>query len=136
MPNNTLAGLRDHLFETIERLKSKEDPMDIDRARAVSEVAKTIIDTAKVEIGYIRVTDAHIESDFIGTPSKPRQSLPAGRQQPGAGNSSDPVAELVFECVECGMKFDDQAGLENHTLKVRQTGRHPRAVAVMKQANG
>jgi hypothetical protein len=50
MPKNKISDLRDHLFETLECLKDKEKPMDVERARAISTVAKTIIDTAKVEL--------------------------------------------------------------------------------------
>ena len=51
MSNETIADLRSSLFETLRGLTDKADPMDIDRARAVSEIAQTIINTAKVEPG-------------------------------------------------------------------------------------
>lgn len=50
---NTLRG---HLFATLEALQDKEKPMDIDRALAVSQVAQTIINTAKVEVDHAKVT--------------------------------------------------------------------------------
>lgn len=53
MPKNTLTDLRNHLFETIERLKDKDEPMDLSRAHAISEVAQTIINSAKVEVQFI-----------------------------------------------------------------------------------
>lgn len=53
MPN-TLEDLRGHLFETLKALREKEKPMDIDRAKAIAEVAKTVIDSAKVEVDYLR----------------------------------------------------------------------------------
>jgi hypothetical protein len=62
---NKLSDLRNHLFETIERLKDDEKPMDIDRARAVSEVAQTIIESAKVELKAIEVSGAEITSEFL-----------------------------------------------------------------------
>jgi hypothetical protein len=40
--------------------------MDLDKARAVNEVAKTIVDTAKVEVDYLRATGGG-ESSFIDT---------------------------------------------------------------------
>ena len=55
MPN-TLEDLRTHLFETLSALRQKEAPMDIDRARAISEVAKTVIDSARVEVDYVKAT--------------------------------------------------------------------------------
>lgn len=57
MPKKTtINDLRDHLFETLEALKDEDNPMDINRARAVADVARQIIDTAKVEVEYLKVT--------------------------------------------------------------------------------
>ena len=47
---NKIQDLRDHLFATLEALQDKDEPMDIDRARAVADVAKVIVDSAKVEV--------------------------------------------------------------------------------------
>ena len=63
--SKTLDDLRDHLFKTLEGLQDKTNPMDIDRAKAVSEVAQTIINTAKVEIDHMRVTGSAGGSKFI-----------------------------------------------------------------------
>lgn len=55
---NRVEDLRNHLFETIERLKDEEKPMEIDRARAVSEVARVIVESAKVEVDHLRALEA------------------------------------------------------------------------------
>lgn len=55
---NTMDDLRNHLFETLESLKDPDKPMEIDRALAIAEVASQIIETAKVEVAFIKVTDA------------------------------------------------------------------------------
>ena len=47
---NKLSDLRNHLFETIEALKDKETPMETERARAISDIAHAIINSAKVEL--------------------------------------------------------------------------------------
>lgn len=47
---NTIQDLRNHLFETIEALKDPDKPMDVQRAQAISNVAQTLIETAKVEL--------------------------------------------------------------------------------------
>jgi hypothetical protein len=54
MAKNKITDLRDHLFETLEALKDPEKPMDLDRARVISEVAQTIINTAKVEVELVK----------------------------------------------------------------------------------
>lgn len=50
MAKNRMVDLRDHLFEVIEALKDKEEPMDLERARCVAEVAREIVGCAKVEV--------------------------------------------------------------------------------------
>ena len=74
---NKIEDLRNHLFETLEQLKDPDKPMDLDRARAVADVAKKIIDSAKVEVEFMRVTGQVMGSGFI----------PPDRQLPEAGAS-------------------------------------------------
>lgn len=67
---NDIAELRSHLFETLRCLKDKDSPMDIDRARAVSDVAKTLIESAKVECDYLRITGGTEGTGFIALDEK------------------------------------------------------------------
>lgn len=62
--DHTLAGLRAHLFDAPQAVKSGQ--LELDQARAVNELAKTIVDTAKVEVDYLRTTGGG-ESAFIDT---------------------------------------------------------------------
>lgn len=62
---NDITELRDILFDTIRQLKDKDSPMDIDRAEAINHSAQTIINTAKVEVDYIRTTGAMTQTDFL-----------------------------------------------------------------------
>jgi len=50
---NKIDDLRNHLFATIESLLDENNPMDIDRAKAISDVAQTIINSAKVEVDFL-----------------------------------------------------------------------------------
>lgn len=61
-----IQHLRQHLFETIEMLKSGE--MEIDKAKAIAEVGGKIIETAKVEVDYLRATDQSTGSEFLQGP--------------------------------------------------------------------
>ena len=47
---NKIEDLRNHLFVAIEALLDEENPMDIDRAKAVADVAQVMINSAKVEV--------------------------------------------------------------------------------------
>lgn len=61
---NKIEDLRNHLFVTIEALLDEEKPMDIDRAKAIADVAQVMINSAKVEVDFIRTTGG-IGSGFI-----------------------------------------------------------------------
>ena len=54
---NKIEDLRNHLFLSLEKLSeaSKEDlAMELERSKAISEVAKVVIDSAKVEVDFIK----------------------------------------------------------------------------------
>lgn len=54
MPANKIEHLRNHLFATLEALQDEDKPMDLDRAKAVAEVGRVIIETAKVEVQFLK----------------------------------------------------------------------------------
>lgn len=62
MSSKTINDLRATLFETLEAVKS--GAMDLEKARAVNEIGKTLIDSAKVEVEYLRTAGGG-ESSFI-----------------------------------------------------------------------
>lgn len=70
---NTIEDLRNHLFATIEALRDEDNPMDLDRAKAVAHVARVIVDSAKVEVEFAEVTGAILSTKF----------LPTGEEKPG-----------------------------------------------------
>ncbi len=80
---NKIEDLRNHLFETLEALKDKDNPMDIERAKAVAGVAQTIIDSAKVEVEFLKVTGAVNGTGFIpddkGLVAAPQRAIKAAR---------------------------------------------------------
>ena len=49
---NKITDLRNSLFETMEMIKNKE--IEPDAARAVVEVAKVIVDSAKAETDFLK----------------------------------------------------------------------------------
>ena len=48
---NKIEDLRNHLFETIEMIKSGD--LDLDKAKAITETAQVIINSAKVEVDFL-----------------------------------------------------------------------------------
>ena len=63
MARNKINDLRDHLFETLERLK--EGDIDIATAKAMADVGQVIINSAKIEIDFIKATGSTKDSGFI-----------------------------------------------------------------------
>ncbi len=62
---NDINTLRTALFETLNGLRNKEAPLDLDRAKAINDTAQTIINTAKVEVDFCRVTGQTVSSGFM-----------------------------------------------------------------------
>lgn len=62
---NKITDLRNHLFAALEGLADPENPLDIDRARAISDVAKVVIDSARVEVDFVKATGAITGTDFF-----------------------------------------------------------------------
>lgn len=75
MSKNKIGDLRDHLFETIEALKDPDKPMEIERARAVAQVAQVVIDSAKVEVELLKATGATRGTGFIPESFEPLEPV-------------------------------------------------------------
>jgi hypothetical protein len=67
MPNPHIDQVRQSLLDTLADLRNKEQPMDIERAKAVATVASVLVDTAKVENEYLKITGQD-RSNFLETP--------------------------------------------------------------------
>lgn len=66
--SNDITALRDALFETLRGVRS--GAVDIDKARLVNELGKTLIDTARVEIDFLKATGGDT-STFLGSSPQP-----------------------------------------------------------------
>jgi len=58
---NKISDLRDHMFAALERLSNEdldveELKKEIERAKAVAEVGKVIVESAKTEVLYAKLT--------------------------------------------------------------------------------
>lgn len=77
MSKNTIDDLREHLFATLRGLTDPNAPMDIERARAVSDVAQVVINSAKVEVEHLKVTGGK-GSGFLEPAAPALEDKPAG----------------------------------------------------------
>lgn len=80
---NKIEDLRNHLFETLEALKDKESPMPLDRAETIGHVAQAIINTAKVEVEFMKVTGGGVGTGFI--PADPLKLVEREQKRLGKG---------------------------------------------------
>ncbi len=68
---NKIEDLRNHLFTTLEALSDKEAPMEIERAKAIADVARVIVDSAKAEVAFLVATGRRDGTGFITLPEEP-----------------------------------------------------------------
>lgn len=69
--SKNINDLRDSMFETLQLLKDKK--ITVEEAKAMSEIGQTIINSAKVEIDFVKATGS-TGSGFIipdATPALP-----------------------------------------------------------------
>ena len=59
MARNKIVDLRDHLFETIEKLKNPDEneTMTVEKAKVIADLAQVIVNSAKVEVDMVRLVD-------------------------------------------------------------------------------
>ena len=59
-----LHALREHLFDVIELLKTNK--IEVEEAKAITQTAQTIINSAKVEVDFLKLRgDKATESEFL-----------------------------------------------------------------------
>lgn len=59
--------MRQALLDTLRDLRCRDNPMEVERAKAVAHVASVLVDSAKAEVEYIKATGAD-RSDFLEPP--------------------------------------------------------------------
>lgn len=62
---NKIEDLRNHLFATIEGLLDEDKPLDIDRAKAVAQVAQVMVESAKVEVQFLDIVGPKGSTGFL-----------------------------------------------------------------------
>jgi hypothetical protein len=73
--SRTISDLRETLFDMIADVRSGK--IEVEKAKMVNELSKTIVESAKVEVDFIRQTDAE-GSGFLEHGEKLPDDLPQG----------------------------------------------------------
>ena len=87
--NPHINQVRQSLLDTLADLRNRESPMDIERAKAVAQVAGVLVDTARVENEYLKLTGQD-HSKFLETPPDNVLGIP---------NTNGPAAHNPFPVV-------------------------------------
>ena len=69
MSRTHIDEVRAALMGTLNDLRDRDKPMDVDRARAIAQVATVLVDTARVENDYLKITGQD-RSQFLEAPDK------------------------------------------------------------------
>jgi hypothetical protein len=80
--SKTIEDLREHLFAAIAGVKN--GTVSLEQAKTIGDLSQVVVNTAKVEVDYLRATEAG-ESSFIGAGVK-RENLPQMRVVGPPGN--------------------------------------------------
>lgn len=74
---NHISTVRQHLLDQMQALRSATTPeavkVELERAKGISDLAQTAVNSAKVEVDYLSVTD-QTGSQFL----EQKQDLPNG----------------------------------------------------------
>lgn len=70
-----IDNLREHLFDTLKGIK--DGSMTVDQAKVMGEVGQVLINSAKVEVDYIRANNGG-KSNFITSDVKQISNTPTG----------------------------------------------------------
>lgn len=83
MAKNSMDDLRNHLFETIERLKANSDPtasecekISPEAAKQICDVAQVIVSSAKVEVDFLNVLSKSENRESVLAAAKSSKMLP------------------------------------------------------------
>lgn len=105
-----ISDLRNHLFAALDGLADKDKPMEIERAKAIADVARVIVDSAKAETDLLKVTGRGTTTGFVplaAVPPAPRRlgaaatggcSFCGGRLVPETNGGG----VVIDRCQDCG----------------------------------
>ncbi|MES2636656.1 MAG: hypothetical protein V4605_04965 [Pseudomonadota bacterium] len=73
---NNINTLREHLFETLKGVK--DGTIDLEKAKCMGEISQVIVNTAKIEVDYLRANGGG-KADFMNVdPNKQITQTPMG----------------------------------------------------------
>jgi hypothetical protein len=86
-----ISDVRTALFKVLDGLMDKESPMDLERARAVNETAQVIINSAKVEVDFLKVVHGDGDAPFLANPDEGTPQSQSALPTPETARTRDPL---------------------------------------------
>ncbi len=73
---NNVNDLREALFETMQMLKVGDERMDLDKAKVIAELSQVIINSAKVEVDFLKQTGNENGTGFLNAETTKQLGAP------------------------------------------------------------
>lgn len=83
---SNIDTLREHLFDTIKAVR--DGKMELDKARVINELCKSVNETGRVEVDFIEATGGQ-DSPFL-------KSSAEARQQPALANGVQGITRHIL----------------------------------------
>lgn len=111
----TMDDLRSVIFDTIDDVRKSK--IDAATARAISDLAQSVINSAKAEADYARATGQVVRSGLISTePAAPPLPAPTAAQPIAAPTAAAP-ASVTRTHTERGTVIEREGNRTRHILK-------------------
>lgn len=111
----TMDDLRSVIFDTIDDVRKSK--IDAATARAISDLAQNVINSAKAEADYARATGQVVRSGLISTePAAPPLPAPTAAQPLAAPTTAAP-ASVTRTHTERGTVIEREGNRTRHILK-------------------
>lgn len=111
----TMDDLRSVIFDTIDDVRKSK--IDAATARAISDLAQNVINSAKAEADYARATGEAVRSGFISTePAAPPLPAPTAAQPLAAPTAAAPTS-VTRTHTDRGTVIEREGNRTRHILK-------------------
>ena len=111
----TMDDLRSVIFDTIDDVRKSK--IDAATARAISDLAQNVINSAKAEADYARATGQVVRSGLISTePAAPPLPAPTAAQPLAAPTAAAPTS-VTRTHTERGTVIEREGNRTRHILK-------------------
>jgi len=95
MSNKTISDLREHLFAAIEGVRNGS--VSLEQAKTISDLSQVIVNTAKVEVDFVRATERSTSPFLLASESMPSGETEAAQQRRALPNGIVGIRRHVLQ---------------------------------------